>query len=114
MLVKNGVVEKTFIEPDVPGDPFEVSDADTMLNHISPKAKKPDQVVIFTKDWCSFCMQAKETLAKAGLDYVEMPLLHQTRIRILGAIACAKTAPQIFINGKHIGDGEALSQHLVI
>ncbi|MBT6183315.1 MAG: glutathione peroxidase, partial [Betaproteobacteria bacterium] len=56
MLVKNGVVEKTFIEPDVPGDPFEVSDADTMLNHISPKAKKPDQVVIFTKDGCSFCM----------------------------------------------------------
>ena len=114
MLVKNGVVEKTFIEPDVPGDPFEVSDADTMLNHISPKAKKPDQVVIFTKDGCSFCMQAKETLAKAGLDYVEMPLSHQTRSRILGAIAGAKTAPQIFINGKHIGDGEALSQHLVI
>ena len=114
MLVKNGVVEKTFIEPDVPGDPFEVSDADTMLNHISPKAKKPDQVVIFTKDGCSFCMQAKETLAKAGLDYVEMPLSHQTRSRILGSIAGAKTAPQIFINGKHIGDGEALSQHLVI
>src|SRR5690606_10441511 len=31
MLVRNGVVEKMFIEPEVPGDPFDVSDADTML-----------------------------------------------------------------------------------
>jgi len=32
MLVKNGVVEKMFVEPNKPGDPFEVSDADTMLD----------------------------------------------------------------------------------
>jgi glutathione-dependent peroxiredoxin len=31
MLVKNGIVEKMFIEPQVPGDPFEVSDAETCL-----------------------------------------------------------------------------------
>ncbi len=31
MLVRDGVIEKMFIEPDKPGDPFEVSDADTML-----------------------------------------------------------------------------------
>ena len=46
MLVKDGVVEKMFIEPNKPGDPFEVSDADTMLNYINPQAKKPDQVAI--------------------------------------------------------------------
>ena len=34
MLVKDGVVDKMFIEPDVPGDPFEVSDADTMLAYL--------------------------------------------------------------------------------
>ena len=38
MLVKDGVIEKMFIEPDVPGDPFEVSDADTMLAYIAPNA----------------------------------------------------------------------------
>ena len=32
MLVKDGVIEKMFIEPEVPGDPFEVSDAETMLH----------------------------------------------------------------------------------
>jgi len=41
MLVKNGIVEKMFIEPDVDGDPFEVSDADTMLNHIAGEGKAP-------------------------------------------------------------------------
>ena len=34
MLVKDGVVQKMFIEPQRPGDPFEVSDADTMLAYI--------------------------------------------------------------------------------
>ena len=34
MLVKDGKIDKMFIEPEVPGDPFEVSDADTMLKYI--------------------------------------------------------------------------------
>ena len=38
MLVNDGVIQKMFIEPDQPGDPFEVSDADTMLAHIAPNA----------------------------------------------------------------------------
>jgi peroxiredoxin len=38
MYVNDGVIEKMFIEPnfsdDCPIDPFEVSDADTMLNYL--------------------------------------------------------------------------------
>ena len=112
MLVRNGVIEKTFIEPNVPGDPFEVSDADTMLNYLNPQAQKPDQIAILTREGCSFCSQAKEDLTKAGLDYVELPLTHQARSRVLGAITGAGTVPQIFINGKHIGGGEALKKYL--
>ena len=36
MLVRDRRIEKMFIEPDKEGDPFEVSDADTMLRHIDP------------------------------------------------------------------------------
>ena len=36
MLVLDGMVEKIYTEPEVPGDPFEVSDADTMLAYIAP------------------------------------------------------------------------------
>ena len=47
---KDGVVVKQFIEPEKAGDPFEVSDADTMLAYINPKASKPSQVAIFTRE----------------------------------------------------------------
>ena len=108
MLVKDGVVRKMFIEPQKPGDPFEVSDADTMLAHINPRAKTPDQVAIFTRDGCQYCAKAKAILTGLGYDYAEVPLPHQTRSRIVGAVAGAKTVPQLFVNGELIGGLEAL------
>ena len=63
MLVKDGVIDKMFIEPEVDGDPFEVSDADTMLNYINPEAKPPRFATIFTKPGCPFCLKAKAHLA---------------------------------------------------
>ena len=39
MLVRDGVIEKMFIESDEPGDPFSVSDADTMLNLPRPETQ---------------------------------------------------------------------------
>jgi len=103
MLVKDGVVEKMFIEPEVEGDPFEVSDADTMLNYIAPNAKKPDQVVVFTKPGCPFCAEAKDILKSKGFEYIEIPLEHKNRGKILGAISGEMTAPQVFVNGKLVG-----------
>ena len=108
MLVKDGVIVKQFIEPEKPGDPFEVSDADTMLNFINPQAKKPDQVAIFTREGCSFCARAKAKLTELGYDYVEIPLAHQIRSKVVGAVTGKQTVPQVFINGQYIGDAEAL------
>jgi glutaredoxin len=64
MLVKDGVVEKMFIEPQKEGDPFEVSDADTMLKHVAPREKAPEPVVIFAKAGCPHCARAKALLDK--------------------------------------------------
>jgi glutaredoxin-like protein len=110
MLVRNGVVEKMFVEPHKPGDPFEVSDAATMLAYINPKARKPDQVAILTRDGCQYCAQAKALLAERGIDYVEIPLAHKVRGKALGAIAGAQTVPQVFINGECIGGYEELKR----
>jgi len=110
MLVKDGVVEKMFIEPQKPGDPFEVSDADTMLAHINPQAKKPDQVAILTREGCSYCAKAKALLENLGYEYAEIPLEHRTRSRAVGAITGQGTVPQVFINGTHIGGWEALER----
>jgi glutaredoxin-like protein len=110
MLVKDGVVEKMFVEPQKPGDPFEVSDAETMLAYINPNAKKPDQVAILTREGCSFCAKAKALLTERGYDFVEVPLDHKTRSRVVGAIANAQTVPQVFVNGERIGGWEDLER----
>jgi glutaredoxin-like protein len=108
MLVKDGVIDKMFIEPEKPGDPFEVSDADTMLAYVNPKAKKPDQVAIFTREGCQYCAKAKALLGELGYDYAEIPLPHAQRSRIVGAVTGQQTVPQVFVNGSHVGGLEAL------
>ena len=99
MLVRDGVVQKMFIEPNKPGDPFEVSDADTMLNYINPNARKPDQVAILTREGCSFCARAKKLLKDLGYQYAEVPLPHDVRTKVVGAIS-----------GERIGGLEALER----
>jgi glutaredoxin-like protein len=110
MLVNDGTIEKMFIEPEKPGDPFEVSDADSMLKHINPNAKKPDQVAILTREGCGFCAKAKELLKKLGHPFSEVKLDHSDRSRVVGAITGRGTVPQVFVNGKHIGGLEELQQ----
>jgi glutaredoxin-like protein len=110
MLVKDGVIQKMFIEPQKPGDPFEVSDADTMLDYIDSNAQKPDQVAILTREGCAYCARAKERLSELGYDYAEVALPHTLRSKVVGAVAGAKSVPQIFINGRHIGGAEELEQ----
>ncbi|MEN8163344.1 MAG: two-component regulator propeller domain-containing protein, partial [Acidobacteriota bacterium] len=41
---EDGVVEKMFIEPELPGDPFAVSDADTMIKYINANARMPQSI----------------------------------------------------------------------
>jgi len=108
MLVRDGLVEKMFIEPQKPGDPFEVSDADTMLAYLNPQAKKPDQVAIFTREGCSYCTKAKALLKNLGYDYAEVPLDHRIRTKVIGAVTGKGTVPQVFINGRYIGGYEEL------
>jgi glutaredoxin-like protein len=110
MLVKDGIVDKMFVEPDKPGDPFEVSDADTMLAYLNPQANKPDQVAILTREGCQFCARAKALLDDLGYDYAEIPLGHRIRSRAVGAITGEQTVPQVFINGERIGGWEELER----
>jgi len=111
MLVKDGVIDKMFIEPDVPGDPFEVSDADTMLDYINPNARKPQAVSIITKPGCSFCASAKAILADNGLDYEEIVLGNDATLCSVRAITGKESVPQVFIDGEYIGDSEALQDY---
>ena len=112
MLVKNGVVEKMFIEPDQPGDPFEVSDADTMLDYINPNAKKPSSVAVITKPGCPFCVKAKVMLADKGIAYEEIVLGKDATSVSVKAISGNGTVPQVFFDGKNIGGSDDLEVFL--
>lgn len=108
MLVRDGVIEKMFIEPQLPGDPFEVSDADTMLDYINPNAAKPLAVTVFTRSGCAFCAKAKGILRERGIEFDELALNHEISGRSMRAIAAADTFPQVFINGEHVGGADEL------
>lgn len=111
MLVKDGVIEKMFIEPEVAGDPFEVSDAETMLRYINPNAAKPQMVSLFTKEGCPFCARAKAALKEHNIDFEEIVLGTDITNRTLRAVAGATTVPQVFIDGKLIGGSDALDAY---
>lgn len=113
MLVRDGSVEKMFIEPNLPGDPFEVSDADTMLNYLNPKAEKPKNISVLTKPGCGHCTRAKAALKEKGLKFEEIDLsANGVSISSLQAISGKGTTPQVFIEGELIGGADELEQWL--
>jgi glutathione-dependent peroxiredoxin len=111
MLVKNGVIDNMFIEPEEPGDPFKVSDAETMLRYINPQAVKPKLVSLFAKVGCPYCARAKALLKQHGLDYEEIVLGKDVTTHSLKAVTGATTVPQVFIDGQLVGGSEALAAY---
>ena len=104
MYVENGIIKKMFVEADVAGDPFDVSDADTMLKYLNPNVVPPHDVLIFTKPGCSFCTKAKSLLNEHGWAYEEVA----SSPRRLRAVSSSATTPQIFIDGKYVGGTQEL------
>jgi glutathione-dependent peroxiredoxin len=111
MVVRDGKIEKMFVEPQVPGDPFEVSDADTMLEYINPQAVKPDDIVLFTKPNCPYCARAKGMLGEYGYVYEEVSISGTDKISVRSVRAATgrDTVPQMFVNGELIGDSDAIA-----
>ena len=112
MLVRDGIIEKMFVESDVPGDPFSVSDADTMLSFIDPNAGRPHDVSVFSRPGCEFCAKAKGMLRDAGIEFEELVLNRDYTDRTLRAVADATTYPQVFVDGALIGGADELERWL--
>lgn len=111
MLVKDGIIKKVFSERNVEGDPFEVSDADTMLTYINPRAKKPEFAFLFSKPGCSHCARAKALLQDNGIAYEEAVISDTVSSRAVRAATGESTVPQVWIGGKYIGGNDELEQH---
>ncbi|MBE9590624.1 glutathione peroxidase [Moraxella sp. K127] len=112
MLVDNGVIVKIFDEPEKDGDPFEVSDADTMIKFLNPEWTDKPSVAIISKAGCQFCIKAKEALTARGVAYEELVLGRDVTTTAVRAMTGRETVPQVFIGGKHIGGSDDLEKYL--
>lgn len=112
MLVNDGTIEKMFIEKEVAGDPFDTSNAETMLKYLNPNADIPKSITVFTRNGCEFCYKAKTLLQENGLDYEELVLGEDFSVKTLVAVSGGTTVPQVFVSGERIGGAEELSKFL--
>lgn len=112
MLVKDGVIVKMFIEPDVEGDPFEVADAETMLSYINSDARVPETVAVITRRGCPHCQRAKDMLDEHGIRYNEILLGRDVDQAAVRGLAGSTSVPQVFFGGRLIGGADALAEYM--
>jgi peroxiredoxin/glutaredoxin len=112
MVVEDGTIRKMFIEPDLPGDPFEVSDAETMLKYVSPGRKTLGPVLLLARHGCRHCQRAKEMLKERGIPFEAVHLGEDLSMQGVKAASGTATVPQVFIDGKLIGGADQLEQFL--
>lgn len=112
MLVESGTIRKMFVEPNDPGDPFEVSDAETMLKYLRPTQTGPSAILMLARHGCPYCRRAKAMLNERGLSFEAVHVGDELSMRGVKAVSGAATVPQIFVDGKHIGGSEELAQWL--
>jgi glutaredoxin 3 len=62
-------------------------------------------IIIYTKDYCPYCMRAKALLEQKKQLFTELRIdLHpELRNEMITKSNGRTTVPQIFINGQHIG-----------
>jgi glutaredoxin 3 len=70
------------------------------------------KAIIWSKDTCPYCDQAKTLLTQKGIVYEERRIgVEYTREQLLEAVPSARTVPQIFLDDQHIGGFTELKQH---
>ena len=71
------------------------------------------KAVVWSKDSCPFCQQAKALLESKGINFEERNVSRDwTREQLLEAVPTARTLPQIFLDDKLIGGFTELRRHL--
>jgi glutaredoxin len=71
------------------------------------------KAIVWSKDNCTFCDQAKALLDQRNIAYEEKKIGHgYTREDLLEAVPTARTVPQIFVNNNHVGGFTELRKYI--
>jgi glutaredoxin 3 len=66
-------------------------------------------VVIYSSDWCPYCIRAKQLLASKGVDFEEIKVDGQPELRAEMIRKAQRTSvPQIWIGATHVGGCDEL------
>ena len=63
------------------------------------------EIVIYTRQLCGFCSRAKQLLKQKGAAFTEhdATMKPDVKAEMIAKSGGARTFPQIFINGQHVG-----------
>ena len=62
------------------------------------------KAIVWSRDNCTFCVQAKALLTQRGIEYEERKIgAEYTKEDLLEAVPNARSVPQIFLDGELIG-----------
>jgi glutaredoxin len=71
------------------------------------------KALVWSKDACPFCDQAKNLLKSKGIEFEERNVSRDwTKEQLLEAVPTARTLPQIFLDDNYIGGFTELRKHL--
>ena len=71
------------------------------------------KAVVWSKDACPFCVQAKAVLESRGMEFEERNVSKDwTKEQLLEAVPTARTLPQIILDEQYIGGFTELRKHL--
>jgi glutaredoxin 3 len=71
------------------------------------------KAIVWSKNACPFCDQAKNLLKSRGIEFEERNVSKDwTKEQLLEAVPNARTLPQIFLDDAHIGGFTELRRHL--
>ena len=72
------------------------------------------KAIVWSKNQCPYCDQAKNLLKSKGIEYEERNITAGTwtKEQLLEAVPTARTLPQIFLDDKLIGGFAELRTHL--
>ena len=71
------------------------------------------KAIVWSKDNCTFCDQAKALLEQRNIAYEERKIGYgYSREDLLEAVPTARTVPQIFVNNNHVGGFTELRKYI--
>jgi glutaredoxin len=71
------------------------------------------KAIVWSKDQCPYCDQAKALLTSRNIEFEERNVSHDwTREQLLEAVPNARSVPQIFVDEELVGGFNELRKHL--